>query len=406
MIKRLLCFLLVGSAMQAMVFDNRFLPLYLKPITRRCDAQSYVRLQPFFMHADRAFSELSKLNIPDIYGPYDLVRLSHALVDLGFENPLRSDFQARSTLPWTRRGRLDAQGLAFLYEQYVGYCFSIGVNAMFAHVSSRSEFLFRGAEAELPQGDREYLLSVKEKVHRELGLVPALYSKTGFGDIDLYLRFGSWWDYTLKFRRIESGIKLGVLIPTASETPIHNPAAIPLGGEKHWGAYLGLETEFELKEDMKVGLMFRASKRFPRTSLHRMPLADEPSNYGAIVGPLNVDPGWTFVFNPTFALEGLREGFGVAAQYILVSHLGDRFTDKRSLSEQTRLPARLGPVAARSSWGAEYVTVGAFYDFGKIRECPTLYPKISAYWDIPVNWLISKRASKTNSVSLMLELNF
>ena len=52
------------------------------------------------------------------------------------------------------------------------------------------------------------------------------------------------------------------------------------------------------------------------------------------------------------------------------------------------------------------MTVGAFYDFGRVWDCPRLYPKISAYWDIPVNWLVSKRASKTNSVSLMVEFDF
>jgi hypothetical protein len=400
MLKRLICIALVGGTMQAMVFDNRFLPLFLKPFTRRWDAPSHMRIQPFFMHADRGISELSRLNIPDIFGPYDMVNLADALVEKGCPNPLRSDFIARTSIPWTRRGRIDAQGLAFLYEQYLGNCFSVGINAMFAHVNSRHEFLLRDAEEQLPIGDKEYLFAVKEKIHRELGLVPALFSKTGFGDIDLYLRFGSWWDYTLKLRRIESGLRVGVLIPTASAIPLNNPAAIPLGGEKHWGAYIGVESEVEIKEDMKVGLMARAIKRFPRTSLQRIPLAGEPSNYGALVGPLRVDPGWTFVFNPTFSLEGLREGFGVAAQYTLVAHLRDRITD---VGQQASI---IGPVIARSSWGMEYVTVGAFYDFGKVRECPTLYPKISAYWDIPVNWLVSKRASKTNSVSLMIELDF
>lgn len=411
MIKRLICLLLLNGVIQAMVFDNRFLPLYLKPFTRRWDAPSHMRLQPFFMQADRGFSELERLNIPDIFGSYDLIKLTNALVKRGLENPLRSDFLAEPSIPWRRKGRIDAQGLAFLYEQYLGRCISVGVNALFAHVASRHEFLLRGDDdgsnqRDRPQGDREYLFAVKEKIHRELGIAPAFFNRTGFGDIDLYLRFGSWWDYTLKFRRIESGIKLGVLIPTAAETPLANPAAIPLGGERHWGAYIGLESEFEVKEDMRVGLMFRASKRFARTSLQRLPLDDEPSNYGALIGPLRVDPGWTFVFNPTFSLEGLREGFGVAAQYILVSHLRDRVTDMRPAKERALVAANLGPLAARSSWGAEYVSIGAFYDFGKVRECPTLYPKISAYWDMPVNWLVSKRASKTNSVSLMVELDF
>ena len=125
-----------------------------------------------------------------------------------------------------------------------------------------------------------------------------------------------------------------------------------------------------------------------------------------VVGPLEVDPGWTFVFNPYASFEGLREGFGLKAQYTLVSHLKDSFCDKRSDEEKKRIRTVLEPVRERSSWGMEYVTLGAFYDFGKVKDCPCIYPKISAYWDIPVTWLVAKRASKTNCVSLMVEVDF
>ena len=275
---------------------------------------------------------------------------------------------------------------------------------MFAHISSRNEFLFREQELQLPPGDQAYLFTVKQEMNQLLGLSPALYNHTGMGDTDLYFRVGSCWDYVLKCRSIHAAFKVGVLVPTATATPLTNPAAIPLGGEKHWGMYLGIENEVELKADLFLGWMFRASKRFKKTRCAHMPVLDEPSLYGAVTGPLQVDPGWTFVFNPYVTFEGLREGFGAKAQYTLVSHLRDQFCDLRSPEDRAKVPTKLGPVHERSSWGSEYVTIGAFYDFGK--TCGCVYPKISAYWDIPVNWLVSKRASKTNSVSLMFELDF
>ena len=60
--------LLMYGTVQAMTFDNRFLPLLLKPFNRRCDAPSHFSVQPFFMNADRAFHEASRLSIPDIDG--------------------------------------------------------------------------------------------------------------------------------------------------------------------------------------------------------------------------------------------------------------------------------------------------------------------------------------------------
>ncbi len=404
MIKRLLFLSCIAGSAQAMVFDNRFLPLFLKPFTRRCDALSHLTVQPFFMHGDRAFEEDGVSSIPDINGFYDQKVLARALVDAGFPEPLRSDFRLRTSIPWARRGRLDAQGVAFLYEQSLTPWMSVGINTAFAHIAMRHRFSLTGAEEQLPPGDKEYLYQVKEKMHQELGLCPPLFSKNLFGDVDLYVRFGYIWDYTLMFRRIDASVKMGVYIPSASERDLANPAAITLGGNKHWGIYGGFESEWELKEDLSVGLMFRAIKRFEKTQNLRMSLRGEPQEYGVLVGPVAIDPGWTFVFNPSVETSHLRQGFGLKAMYTLVAHMHDTFVDRRPLALQQTFPSKL-PEGC-SSWGSEYLTIGAFYDFEKVRECPSLYPKISLYWDIPVGWLVSKRAAKTTSVSLMFELDF
>jgi hypothetical protein len=402
MMKRLLVVLGSLSTLQAMVFDNRFLPLYLKPFVRRCDALSHLRVQPFFMHADRAFAEDGEMPIPNINGFYDQQVLARALVDAGFSESLRSDFRLRTSIPWNRRGRLDAQGIALLYEQSVAPWCSLGVNVAFAHVAMRHRFTL--SDEQIAEGDKEYLLQAKDAMHKEIGLRPALFSKTLFGDIDLYLRFGGIWDYTLRFRRIDASVKFGVYIPSASERDLANPASFSLGDNKHWGLYGGFESEWELREDLSVGLMFRAIKRLEKTQTLRLPVLTEPQEYGVLCGPVSVAPGWTFVFNPTVDTAHLRRGFGLRAGYSLVAHLEDSYSDRRPVEVQNKFPLKLPQ--SFSSWGAEYISIGAYYDFAKVHDCPSLYPKISLYWDIPVNWLVSKRAAKTTSVSLMFELDF
>ncbi len=406
MIKRLICATLCVSTVQAMVFDNRFLPLLLKPFTRRSCDLGHIRLQPFFMQADQAFSSGFRLEIPDLCTTYDQAVLARTFVEKGLDNPLRSDFLVRPSIKWQRKGRLDAQGLAFLYEQPLTNWWSVGINTLFGHVAIRHQFLLTGAESNLPQGDKNYLLQSKEAMHEALGICPPVFSRIGFGDTDLYMRFGGIWHYPYKFRRIDFSMKCGLLIPSAQERDLSNPASIPFGGNKHWGIYGGFESDVELKEDFSVGLMFRAMKRFERTSCLRMPLLSEPPEYGSIAGQFCVDPGWTFVFNPHVTVSGIRDGFGVTALYTLIAHLDDTIIEKRPSSLQRSLPANTQLVECCSSWGSEYVSIGAFYDFGKVRDCPTLYPKISLYWDIPVDWLVSKRAAQTNSVSLMLEFDF
>lgn len=393
------------APLQAMVFDNRFFPLYLKPYIRRIEAPSHFRIQSFFMGGDRAQGDFEEAEIPDIDGKYDLVQIGKALVDSGrlAENPFRSDLQGISSIPFKREGRIDGRGLAFLYEQAFGCYVSMGLDFFFMNVNARHDFCLDSSCIDVQPGDKQYLLGLKERMHQDLGILPPLYSRTSFSDVDLYLRLGGSWQYMYKCRRIDAGLKFGAIIPSSPKIPINNPTAIPIGGQKHWGAYIDLQNEFELREDLFAGLMFRASKRFARTECARMPVALEPSKYGAVIGSLDVNPGWTFVFNPSVTLEGLREGFGVKLLYTLVDHLEDKLQDKR---DDKTIAVNLDPVQKRSSWGMEHVTIGAFYDFAKSRDCPSRLPAISLYWDIPVDWLVSKRSVKAQAVSIMFDLDF
>lgn len=388
-----------------MTFDNRFFPLYLKPFVRRSYALSHYRIQPFVMRAERARGDFELSSIPDLDGRYDEVVIARALRKAGIINcdPFRSDLQGISSIPWKREGRLDAQGVSFFYEQAITNHFAIGTSFLFMHINARHEFGLDASCIDVRQGDRQFLFNLKEKLHQDLGVVPPLYNKTVFGDFDLYLRFGYDWCYTCKARKISTEFKIGGIFPTSPRVPLNNPAAVPAGGDGHWGIYLDLENQYEVREDWHVGWMFRAIKRFPRTFERHMPVDNEPSKYGAIVGPLDVNPNWTLVFNPYIFFEALREGFGVSLQYTLVAHLTDDLSDERRTIKPS---VDLGPVERRSSWGREYVTVGAFYDFAKFKECRWWLPTLSLYWDIPVDWEVSKRSPKTHAISLMVEANF
>ncbi len=413
MIKRWYFLLLLtgNSSLYSMTFDasRGFLPLYFKPFTHRPQAYLNFRVQPFFMRAERAHGDFDETSLPNIDGTYDQVQIGRALVATGHPNLFPSRLRALTSIPWRREGHLDAEGIAFYLELLPGWChpsgfyFSSGMSFLFAHVNSAQEFCLDATNATNAAGSRQALFTLRERMDRELGVTPPLFRKTMFGDLDVYFRLGFFAEYICKVKRIDSGLKLGFIAPTADDININNPASISLGGNKHWGVYLGLENEIELKEDWVVGFQFRAIKRLSKTLTQRIPVDCEPTRYGAVVGPLHVDPGWTFVFNPYISLEGLREGFGLKVQYTMVAHLKDTLSDMR---RDKAVPVNLEPVRARSSWGSEYVTVGAFYDFNKNCEWAWWRPIISAYWDIPVDWKVSKRSAKTHSVSLMVELNF
>jgi hypothetical protein len=161
--------------------------------------------------------------------------------------------------------------------------------------------------------------------------------------------------------------------------------------------------EFELKEDWKLGLYIGLSKRLAKTQLHRMPVADEPTNFGVVIGDARVNPGVTFMFAPYFSVENLREGFGARIQYTLAVHGADGWTDKRC---DKTVPVRLRRVVDWSSWSGGHITLTPLYDFGKLKVNRGIEPIVYLAWDIPVNVFVTRRIPKTNKVSIGIEFNF
>lgn len=400
--------LLCGVQVKAMVYDNRYVPLIFKHFIRRPGAIVHTQFQPYFFRADRSFGDFDEFGYPEFNGRYNLAEIARALVENGTfsSSPVRSDYRGISQINFNREGRLDAEGLAFFYERFLTCNLAVGTSMLFMHANSRHEFLFENDCLPFPDlgpGDRTYFFLLKDKLNRALGVTPPLWSKTAFGDADIYLRYGLAWDYTLKFRRIDVGLKLGMLAPIAPPAPLDNPAGFAIGGDRHWGIYGEAIVDFELKEDWFFSLLGRVSKRFARTQIKRMPVFTEPTNYGAVVGPLRTDPGVTIAFAPIATIEGLRDGLGAKLQYTLIHHFKDKLEDKRN---DKSVPVHLDPVEARSSWGSDYVTASVFYDFAKMRDCRWYLPTVTAALDIPVPGRLAERSAKTYGISLLLETNY
>ena len=96
---------------------------------------------------------------------------------------------------------------------------------------------------------RKSLKSCRRLILQKLGFCGDHAHERGIGDIDLISASWRLLGICLKFRSIQVGGRLGVLIPTAKPRNIHYPASIPFGGDRHWGIYGAIDAIFELKED-------------------------------------------------------------------------------------------------------------------------------------------------------------
>jgi len=363
-ISLLIVLLCMSQLVYAEIYDNRFIPLFLPQQFFVEDLPSSYEFDFVAITASEAFARDEKtVGIPELFGIFDLNTLATSLLEITGKSPLRSDLLGRE-LPFAVNGRIQGEGFAMRYYQSLGKHFAFGAELLFLKTNSRQTFeLDLEKVRNLKPGDFNEIERSRRIAFEEIGLIQNNSAQHGIGDIDLFVRGGNVWDYTLKCRKIWAGLSIGGYIPTGVKTVLCNAASIPYGGNGFGGMYVKGDALFELKEDIKVGFLLQISKRFARTTLARMPMvASEPYIFGPIIGKAHINPGPTLAFSPYFVLENMRGGLGVGIHYTLTSHWRDTWCDRR---KDPQFPVDLSQVIKTSKWGSDYFTIDIFYDFGK-----------------------------------------
>lgn len=416
-VKILLSLLCLPSAGRAMVFDNRFLPLYPPLRLHRGQLPASWTLNAIIGTAGVAIDDTDsqkEIGIPEIFGRLDEGSLGTAAELVGKKNPLRTEWSGQS-IPLRINGKQQIEGISLSAFQPLYDCFFVSLSCLFMRVNSRHEFFIRdksdtvGAEnfgSELNADQRVQLDVARRKLFSELSLRENHAPQIGMSDLDIAFGVRHAWDFACKFRRIDVDMRVGMIAPTGIRHDLDVPGSIPFGGDGFWGVYFDAQALFELKEDMKFGLLGRVIKRLPKTSLERISVAGEPVIFGATVGSVYRNPGVTVVFSPFIALEHLRNGFGLSLSYTLVHHRPDSVADRRPPIEQTAVKANIDALVDYSSWTSDYLTLAAFYEIDWLCEREKLIPTVSFRWDIPATLLAGGRMVKTHLLSGGIEIAF
>ncbi|HXW85935.1 MAG TPA: hypothetical protein VEK38_01185 [Candidatus Bathyarchaeia archaeon] len=396
---------MIGTYAQGMVYDNRFIPL-IAPLRLEPDGvPSALWINALFGSASIAFNERQEeAPLLEIEGAFDLGQLANAIVVTGKPNPLPSPFQG-IRIPYRVDGRLQMQGFNCTYYQKLTKHWSAGFSWLFMGVNTRPIFTLLKKDMTLffDSGDILELEQARGEAFTEIGITQNRVSQKGFGDVDLYVRYGWTGDHMAKMRFMDIGLTAGMVVPSGVRMLNNAPSSVPFGGDGFWGVYGAVDGTFELKEDLKVGIFGRIMKRFSRVHLERASVVGEPYIFGAAVVPIRRDPGFTIIFSPWIAMEHLHRGLGLGVYYTLTSHQQDFIEDAR---QHPTFPLDLAEERGRSAWGTDYVTLQLFYDFGKIKMQRSFDPLLSVRWDIPAQFFVCNRVAKTQRVAVSIALTF
>lgn len=390
----------VNSAL-SMVYDNRFIPLFESPRILINQLQQRITTNLFVATGNNAVGTTDKqIGIPEIFGTFDLHQIAEAFPLMGLPNPLPTELQLEQ-FPFTVTGKIQAQGVDGLVHLKVNDYLSFGGSWMLMRLNNAQLFFENNIKCALTTPAQ--IDAFRREILADLGFCGPNYNRVAFGDSECYIRLGRSWEYVAKIRYVDVGARFGFLLPTGARRDINIPASVPFGGDSMWGIYGEVDGLFELKEDMKLGLLFRLNQRFPKIIDERLSVNGEPYIFGATCGAIQVKPGFTFIWSPFVVLENIRAGFGMGVQYHLTYHHRDNIIDKRT---NKTIPIQLEKMIQYSKWGTDYVTIDMLYDFGKELRCRSFAPVLSFRVDIPAYFFVTEHVPQTYRVSLGLEFDF
>ncbi len=392
----------------AAVIDNRYFPWNNPPIIHTLEPYSGLRGDLFFVNGNDAFGDHSheKKGIPEIWGLYDQKQMSDAIIFIGETSPLLAQWQILRNITWHVKQKLEGQGLQFSGEHALYKGLSFGYSTGFMHLFSDQIFVIPRSvitEMTLSVAQQEELDRERRAMFNQLGLTSSQWSTYGFLDTVLYARYGKTWEYKAKCREISLSLLGGVIVPSGQKRDFFNTASVPFGGNGATGFFIGTDNTFELKEDMTFGLSLQLTTRLTKKMKERLPVIQENYLFGALSGNVSVDPGVTTKIKPYLMLGNIRDGLDICVQYAYTNHSGDDWTDIR---QDATIPSNLNGMFKKSQWESDYVSLTVLYDSGKVVKCDSLRPSLRFSWDIPMRLLSAHEVSKTNAVSLGIEVCF
>jgi hypothetical protein len=406
--------LLHTKFLNAMVWDNRYFPWFDHLYTGADSRKSNIDAQIFFLQGGDAFRYQSRsdrdeqiISLTELYGQLDLVPVANALVRVGKPNPLPDDWQWISEIKALMPTSMEGQGGILSMYGAIAPHFGIGGSMLMMKLNNFVNVLpspdaINQLNLNTP-GNMAVFDQTLQKIYKEINITSTCFQEIGIGDIVIYANFYDVHEYKYKFRKIDWGLWLGFIIPSGLKYNPTNLGSIGFGNQYGgWGWFAAPRAEFELRDDLKFGIMGRITQRFDTCFKGRIPFGKEQSLFAPVIGSIGVDQGTTFGVTTYFVFEDVRAGLGVQIQYTINHHENDTFYAK---VPELEVSPKFMNSGYYSSWTDEYFSIKLFYDIAYDKFWKTR-PNVYFLWDCPMNHLFGKGFARTNKIALGCTVNF
>lgn len=423
--KAFVFFLLYSLQVTATHNTSRYFPFLERPEDYTIKKRSHFTPSFFYINASTAHRRGGSTGgIPELWGMYNLNDVIKSLREVNpAANPVfavtgSNDLSGKS-IAFRVYSKVRAVGAMVGYEHdFKWHGFQAGAWIPVLALNTTSRFNFdRGSSDSiftnpLLTEDQRYAQEllvdkIRRNTHQTIGFEGNEFEKSGFGDLDLHVRWNHIFDHVLLMRSIDINLQAGITAPTGMLSTINVPPSLSVGADGHWGIYGDIVTEFELKQDITVGLMLGITHLFPTTRTLRIPVEHEPAIFSSLIGSIRSSPGLTLKAAPYFILGNLSDGLDFQVRYTYLHHAKDRWKDARS---DKTIPSYLQKGSAvinekeqLSKWVSQYISMQVLYDTKRAMKQCKFDPVCFAVYDIPIG---GNGSSQTNQITIGVELHF
>lgn len=418
--------LLIICSVYASHNTSRFFPFLERSQEYVTDKRSYFNPGVFYTTASTSLRQSGSTGgIPELWGNYDLrdvIASLQAVQGDAFVNPIETVTGTQSlvgrSLKFRVLSKVRSNGIVLHYEQRLWESLFIGgwIPIIFVTATGKYRFDRTNSDPALASArlttqqlfDLEQQLdTIRRLTHDLAGFTRNRWSKSGFGDLDLYAKWNWHDDYRWLMKSVDLNIQGGITAPTGILSDRNNPLSVSVMGNGHWSIYLDFVPEFELKQDWKVGLMFGFMHQFKHSRTVRLAIENEPTIFSALTAKVQMDPGSTFKVSPYLILENLTDGLHFQGRYTYLRHSDDQWRDLRAdQSVQSYLAKGKDIINQKenlSRWRSHYFTFQVSYDSKVALKNYWLDPLFYLTYDMPIN---GNKISQTHHVTFGVKMQF
>ncbi len=365
---------------------------------------------------------------PELYGEYELNSVVDSLQAVngsnpGFKNPfqqLPANLQKKS-LKFGVSEKIHTVGCT-LSDTHWFFDNTLFVGAWIPIISMQSmnRYILKEAST-FNVADQNLIDKVRRDTHQALGFYDNGATRTGFGDLDLFVGYRAFWDHKLLMKSIIITPKMGLILPTGVHRDVDNPSTIPFMGDGHLGIHGEIHSQFELKQDLRLGFIIHGAHQVQHRKKERHAVFKEPSIFSALVTHIKVKPGFTLALAPYLVLENILDNVHFQVKYTYLRHGADDVSDygeyllddPKSSSYLTKRPTNVITQKDiddnkfekwnNSKWRSHYVTLQLMFDTRQTLTSWKLDPNFYVSYDIPC---AGRGISKMHQISLGGSVHF